>query len=370
MAAGRRRGVGLAGRMAVAGLAAIGAQRLYGLAVQRAVRRRALRLEEGVPYDAHTGFCLDRGEPLYLVRHEHDATLFFFNGFRLRSAPGMYAEWLQSMHERLGLNVIAPALGVQSAPYDVRSRGWCFLQDIRTAIQVYDAYAAQAGPGHRLILFSHSYGSIVTLTLAAKRSPSHAILLSPVPHRMGTPMVVRRMQGPVGPLLSRAMDRTLDEEGGLAPGRLSWLPHVLPLYVRRGSSGGWDVADQELRRRANAEIGNVPEVGTADLLELLRAILFARERVLPHLSNRTFTLIYEGRDLVYPPELQHELAERLRSNGNVVDEHHLPDSAHDILLDRDAALAKDIIEGAIANVMGGSETSEGMTPSWLRADGG
>lgn len=331
-------------RLLLAGLALVGAQRLYSAAYRRAVRWHIERIERDVPYDDDLKYCLDRGEPIFLVRPENDRTLFFVDGFRIRPAVGMNAEWLRNLHEEHGINIVAPIIGIQSRPFRLRGLPWSFHMDMREAVQLYDVYAESMGPGHRIATASFSFGSISSLAIAARRRPWKVILISPAPAVMRAPRdVTRRMRQPWGKMIEFIVDHALNPNSRFRLERMSWLEGVIPYYVRPGVSGGWDVANRELREEVNRTILNGQELRIGDVFELLRGFDWAGRRLVPQIHSSDITIISGAKDMLIMPDLIGELRDRLRAAGNSVRWFRMPNSAHNLLLDRDSDTAKQLI---------------------------
>lgn len=333
--------LGAARRAAVLGLAAVGAQRLYQHGYSRLIRWHVERIERNVPYDEDMQFCLERGEPLFLTKLEHTTTLFFIDGFRIRPAVGMYGEWLHSLHEEHGVNIIAPTVGQQSLPFRLRAQPWSLHRLMREGLQLYDAYTSTLPPGHRVVVGSFSFGSLVSMGIAAKRKPAHVVIMSPLPANIRAPRpLTGRMRPPFGQMLNFVLDRALDPTHPFRLERMGWLEGVMPYYVRPTVNGGWDIADRELREKYNAEIHNGQELGLRDIFELLRAMGYQRDRLLAQITGMDFTMMWGQKDLIIEAPLTENLCDILERGGNRVRRMPFERSAHNLLLDCEADAVK------------------------------
>lgn len=344
-------GMSTLSKTVVGGLAFVGLARAYESAVIRGSGRRIERLEHDVDYDEDLHFCRD-GEPLFLVDPSYSTTIFFVDGFRIRPAVGMNRDWLTAMHRDLKVNIVAPVVGLQSMPYWLRSKEWSYVEELRQAIQVYDAYVAGRESGHRMVPVSFSYGSAAVLTIAAKRNPAEVLLLSPIPAQLALPeQQIDRLPDWIREFARKVLRAALEPDGTFRGRRMGWVQYVLPIYMRPGeASGGWDVADRACRAKVNAAILNGQELRLRDLLEIYDAMKFIRTRLLPELAGTRITVFSGRKDSIMTSETADLFVEQLRAAGSDVEHLVYTRSAHNLLLDCEAeqvlaAIAERIVRG-------------------------
>jgi len=310
-----------------AGLAAIGAQRLWTWAHGSYTRGRVLRDDRAASYDAYLASLSGGGEPLFLVSPTATSTLIYFEGFRSRWVAGMYGEWLRDLHRRLDLNVVVPAIGLHGLPYRQRNLPWDYRLDVRQAIQLYDLYAAAQGPGHKISVMSSCAGSFCALALLAARPVDSAILLAPAAAGFRAPRRMKRYA------------RFLVATGAA--------PFIFPTYYRRGGDGrvgNWDVVDEERRELANGTIVGNREWNSAQFAELMKGSRWADRELVPRVRGRRITVVWGGEDSFMPPASIARLSRRLSENGNEVSEMVLPETGHMVLMDRFGERVKERVE--------------------------
>lgn len=332
----------------IGGFALVGLNRLYESLTIRGWGRYINRLEQDVEYD-DMQFCKD-GEPLFLVDPSYTSTIFFVDGFRIRPAVGMNREWLTAMHHDLKVNIVAPIIGLQSMPYWLRSKEWSYIEEVRQAIQIYDAYVAAREAEHKMVPVAFSYGSVAVMTIAAKRNPAEVVLISPLPAQLALPeQQIDRLPTWIRELARTVLGAALSEDGYFRGRRWGWIQYILPIYIRPGkASGGWDVADRACRAEVNARIHNGQELRLRDLLELDDAMRFMRFDLLPDIAGSNITLLSGRKDSIMTHETTDLFASQLRELGSNVEHLIYERSAHNLLLDCEAEqVMRDVAERVI-----------------------
>ena len=75
--------------------------------------------------------------------------------------------WLRYLHQKEKVNIIGPVYGLQGYPFNERNRQWYFQEDIREALQIYDAYTSLLPDSHRVVVASMSLGTLPNLAICA-----------------------------------------------------------------------------------------------------------------------------------------------------------------------------------------------------------
>lgn len=307
-------------------LAAIGAQRVWSAVAEARTRRAVRAYEAATDYEPDLGFVRGAGEPVFLVRPGNTTTLFFWVGFRMIGPRAMYGALLDRLHRDGGVNVIAPVVGPQSAPFSLRNAAWDYRTDIRHQLQIYDAYAATLPPGHRVVVGSECFGVLPSLVIAAKRAPDAMVMIAPSTSAFS----------PGG-------------RGGVVA-RSSLAPLVVPYHRRPTPYPRWDVRDPACLARAR-RIPYPPEFSVAQYYQLRGALRWLEDRIVPQVRGRDIAMVWGELDQFLPQGSLHALAGRLRAGGNRVQEHVFPDTGHYPLLD---AVAPDAERAIAAFITGGS----------------
>jgi pimeloyl-ACP methyl ester carboxylesterase len=297
-------------------LAALGAHRLWLAGFDRYVRGHVVRDEKTIPYDPILGFREKLGEPVVLVDPAFERTLFFFEGFRTQMAANFHRPWFESLHAEQRVNVIAPVLGLQSSPFALRNVEWDPRQDLRTALQVYDAHVALLPKRHRVVVASACFGVLPALAIAARRRPHALVLFTPVTTAFGP---------------SRTMPRWIRTLLG-SP----LTPQLVPYYFRRKGLGGWDIVDPVRRAQAVRDFPTNKDWNLFQYFVMRRALDWMEREIAPAVTGHDIFVATGEKDAFLPPEKVAEFADRLRRNGNRVEFATVPESGHMVLLDQGA----------------------------------
>ena len=305
------------------------------------VRRRVERIERPVRYDPVLGICAD-GQPVLLHDPSYDTTVVFFDGFRIRPAASMHREGLERLHREQRVNVLAPVLGHQSMPFRLRNRDWNHQEECRAAAQLVQAYKAAQGPDHQVVVVGFSWGAIHCYTLAALGLCDSIVLISPLPHRLDI------------------QARRVIRSNGIAAKSLRWLltaifsgrgygllGRVLPYYMRPGVSGGWDIADPELRARYNRDLLNGQELRIFDVYEIVAAVGHVHAELLPRITGTDVTVVWGRRDSMIVEPVFEDLVRAFAVLGNRTYPVPVAESAHNVLHDAGAATAWRAVADAV-----------------------
>jgi pimeloyl-ACP methyl ester carboxylesterase len=319
-------------KAAILAFALVGAHRLLLDWQWNSKRESVMKIEAEREYDPDLLYHKNGGEPLFLVRGENATTLFFMEGFRTQSPAGMYLDWFRELHETMGVNVVVPVYGLQSAPFDYRNRDWKYQEDMRLATQVYDAYCAALPEGHRVTVCAQSFGALPALAIAAfaRRRPDALVLLSP--HNSGLDF---KASGPIVHWLSKQTE---------------WLQHVLlfsDATAAPGRASAWDIVNEE-RNLAVAKRGDVNPEDSSRYGRLNEIVAeYAERSLIPKLSGYRIDVVCGDSDLYFSQEGFERFAGLLHAAGNEVTMTRLIESGHMVLLDNGANRVRAIILAAL-----------------------
>lgn len=281
-------------------------------------------------YEPELLYNMNGGEPLFLVNPEYEQSFIFFEGFRALAPAGMYEDWFREIHQKQEINILVPVYGLQSFPFAQRDRGseWHYQEDMRTGIQIYDAYTALLPENHRIVTGSMSFGTLLNLAVCAKaeRKPDAVILMSPLNSGLDF-----RAAGEIVHWLSK---------------QTSWLRHIIP-YSRAGTPPGratpWDIVNDQI----NVEVAETFYMNYEDSsqygyqTEIIAGWL--EERLVPLTKDLEITIIWGDSDLYFSQEGFNNLASLLSEAGNNVSLNVMHNSGHMVLLDNDRNRAREIV---------------------------
>jgi pimeloyl-ACP methyl ester carboxylesterase len=314
----------LAGMMLVP-LVILGLQRLLMWFQYQRMQRIVGSIEARRSYHPDLLYHQKGGEPLFLVNPENRKTLFFMEGFRTQSPSGMYMAWFRELFERHGFNIVVAVYGIQSCPFFYRNRDWSFHEDMRQAVQVYDAYTALLPGDHRVITMSQSFGALPHLAIVAnaRRRPDRIALLSPLNAEIDF-----RVSGALNHWLSR---------------QTSWLRHIVWFAMARAApdrASVWDIVNRE----KNLEMAALDDINPEDSTRLgsisEKAGRYVEESLAPRVRNMPILMSWGDSDLYFSQRGFERLAELFRTGGNRVETMQLRNSGHMVLLDNESARLK------------------------------
>jgi len=282
-------------------------------------------------YDRDLLYLSPLGEPVVWVKPGNRVTLFFVDGFRGQAGAGIYREWFRELHDRHHINIVSPITGLQGWPFKERNREWNYREDMRQALQIYDAYTASLPSGHRVVLATQSFGALSNLTINAfaKRKPDSSVLISPLNTKLAY-----RFGGPLVQWLSS---------------QTGWLRHIMP-FMRRGENPArtrvWGIVNDRMSREiwdsmAKDVVNWEENLDQGE--EVKAAAKYMEEELAPKVIGRSFLLIYGDDDLFFTREGFGGLAALLRKAGSIVDEVPLEKTGHMALFDNGGPQAKNMI---------------------------
>lgn len=289
--------------------------------------KKVRAIESTRTYDKDLGWNLPHGRPIFMVDPNNSRTLFFFEGFRGQIGAGQYRDWFEELYTKHNINVIAPIVGVQGYAFDLRNREWDYVEDMRTALQIYEAYTAALPASHRVYVASMSFGALANATIAAKasRKPDGIMFVSPLNKGLDY-----RSQNPIVAWLSTQVE---------------WLRFLLP-YQMRGRNKAratlWDIVNDEknvaIFKRYGEGMVN-PEENLAQAAEVALARNFLQDALLPQISGIPFLVLAGDSDLYFNQEGFTQFAEILskKNSGSLL---VLKDTGHMVLLDNGAEEAQ------------------------------
>ncbi|TAL38684.1 MAG: hypothetical protein EPN93_04225 [Spirochaetes bacterium] len=301
------------------------------------VLKKVEKLEANRPYDKDLKYHKPYGEPIFLVRPGNATTLFFIDGFRGQVAAGHYLDWFKALHENYHINVVCPVTGLQGWPVAYRTRAWHREEDMRQALQVYDAYCANLPAGHRVVTGSMSFGGFSNITLAVfgKRKPDAMVMVAPV-------------------------NTVLDYKSGSALMRwlatqTSWLRYIVPLAMRGGNKERATLYDI-VNSGKNLETWNALakdtvnwEENLAQGLHLTETAEYMEKDLVPRVTNEKILILYGDSDLTFSAAGFESLAEKLRASGNRVKTVKFAESGHMLLYDNGGDAAKKLVLDVLQN---------------------
>lgn len=297
-------------------------------------KNKVEKVENNWQFDDIMKYNKNGGEPLILVNPEYKSTMFFMEGFRTQNPAGMYIDWLKKLHEKHKVNIIVPVYGLQSSPFKLRNRSsnWHFEEDIRTCVQIYDAYTSLLPKEHKVITVSQSFGTLPNLVIASKgiRKPDKMFLLSP----LNTGMEFRA-SGKLVYWLSK---------------QSAWLQHIVKFSYASPASGRksiWDIVNEEKNINTDKLNNANLEDSAAYGYQVEKVAKWIETVLIPKISNMNITLVWGEEDLYFSQQGFINLAKLLKDNGNIIDELSLKNSGHMVLLDNGEDILKKLIENEL-----------------------
>lgn len=294
--------------------------------------KKVKAIEASRTYDKDMAWNLPNGEPIFMVNPANSITLFFFEGFRGQIGAGQYRDWFQELHTKYKINIVAPIIGVQGYPFELRNRQWHYIEDMRTALQIYESYTASIPATHKVFVASMSFGALANATIAAKanRKPDGIIFISPLNKGLDY-----RSQNPIVAWLSTQVE---------------WLRFILPYQMRgrhKARATLWDIVNDDMNRAVFSKYGEGmvnPEENLAQAAMVAQARNFLQDTLLPQITSIPYLVLAGDSDLYFTQEGFAEFASILskKNTGKLLT---LTATGHMVLLDNGAAEAKAAILG-------------------------
>lgn len=258
------------------------------------------------------------GEPLFLINPNYKSTFFFMEGFKACTPAGMYKHWLNELHTKYKVNVIVPVYGLQSWPFQQRNREWYHQEDMRTILQIYEAYTSQIPKTHKLVVASMSFGTLGNLTIAAraKRKANKVILMSPLNSGMEF-----RAAGEIVYWLSK---------------QTSWLQHIIIFSdagIPPNRKSVWDIVNAEKNIKIASQNIYNPENNSRHGYQVELIAKWMEETIVPKVEGMDILVSWGNNDLFFSQKGFEELSQKLKKAGNRVETLTLKNSGHMVLMD-------------------------------------
>lgn len=303
----------------------------------RSTEKYSMTLEKKVKFEEDFLYRETYGKPVIWVNPAYNKTLFFFEGFRNPvNVEGWYGSWLRYIHNKLKVNIISPVYGLQGWPYKERNRQWFFREDMREALQIYDAYTSLLPDSHRVVIASMSLGTLPNLVICAKarHKPYAAVLISPLNSQIDF-----RLSGKLIAWFGRQVMKR------------EWLSDLI-MFTRSDVSSRrvneYDIVNKDSavfyknKGYTNLE-GNVKQAYTTHL-----AAIYLEEKLIPQLKGMKVQMFWGDDDLYFAQEGFMNLYKMLAKNNNVKMTIQ-PKAGHSVLIDNGAdkiwKRIENIIEG-------------------------
>lgn len=286
-------------------------------------------IESQREYDDVLLYNLKGGTPVFLVKPENKKTLFFIEGFRALSPAGVYMDYFRELHEKENINIVVPVYGLQSWPFVQRNRGkhWHYQEDMRTVIQIYDAYTSLLDESHKVITASMSFGTLPNLgiCLKAKRKPDSVILMSPL--NSGLEFKAS------GKLVYWLSTQTV------------WLRYIVPYSKQSAPSSRastWDIVNDEKNKEIHSQFYSNTENSAQYGYMNGQIAQYMEKKMIPQIEGHRITMIWGDSDLYFGQDGFLNLAALLGKN-NTVTTHIMENTGHMVLLDNGEDEVKSIM---------------------------
>lgn len=279
-------------------------------------------------YDKDLEFLKPLGEPIFWVKPQNNKTLFFVEGFRGQVGAGIYRAWFKELHEKHGINIVAPIIGLQGWRFEYRNRPWTHHEHMRQVIQIYNAYTANLPKNHRIIIGSQSFGTLSNVTINAKANfkPYASVFCSPL-----NTGLEYKSGGAVVKWLAK---------------QTAWLQYIVP-YMKRNKSpnraGLWDIVNEENNKvvwdTIAKDIINWEET-LGSSVQVQKVADYMEKDLVPQVKNSRIFICYGDDDLYFSQAGFEGLGKRFKDSGNDVTMMKMDDSGHMILFDNGAPAVK------------------------------
>lgn len=289
------------------------------------VKRKVVNLEADINYDKELLYNMDGGEPVFLINPEYRTTLFFMDDFRRHNPAGMYEEWFKNLHHVHKINIVSPIYGLQSAPFEFRNRKWNYIEDMRSILQIYDAYAAMLPKDHKIVTVSQSSGSIANMIIAAKgkKRPSSLIFLSPLNNGGKSEKTESKTQALINNV-SRLKEIILFSKASPAENRESV----------------WDIVNKEKSINMSKNNYTISENNSKFKVAMEEAAKWMEESLMPSIKHERITVIWGENDVLFESSDYKEFANIIKKHGNLVKTVPLKKSGGMVLFDNEEERVK------------------------------
>jgi len=256
-------------------------------------------------------------------------------GFRTQNPAGMYMDWFNELHSRYNINILVPVYGLQSSPFELRYREWFPQEDLRTVLQIYNAYTAMLPKNHRVVTISQSFGTYPHSIILARgiRQPDAAVFLSPLNSK-----IEYRAAGDFVFWLSKQMN---------------WLQYIVSFTKPAPSpnrASVWDIVNPEKNREMAERFPINPEDKAHHGVQVQETAIFMETTIYPEIKNRKILIVNGDSDLYFAREGFTNSASLLKHNGNEIEHVILKNSGHMVLADNE----EDSLKKLILNILKGN----------------
>lgn len=281
-------------------------------------RKNAESIEAAWKFDPDLGYNLDGGEPLFLVQPENKVSMIFMEGFRTQNPAGMYMDWFRELHSVHKINIIVPVYGLQSSQFHLRYREWFPQEDLRTVLQVYNAYTSILPEHHRVVTVSQSFGTFPHSAILARssRKPDSAVFLSP----LNTGMEYRAA-GDFVFWLSKQMN---------------WLQYIISFTKPAPAPDRvsvWDIVNPEKNKKMAQRFPINPEDKAHHGVQVQETAALMENTLFPQIKEMRILVVNGDSDLYFSQSGFKRTADLLKNNGNSVEHIVLKNSGHMVLAD-------------------------------------
>jgi len=295
------------------------------------VKKEVEKRESVRTFDKDLKYNMPLGEPVFWVKPGNRVTLFFIDGFRGQIGAGHYRPWFEKLHNQYGVNIVAPITALQGWPFAYRTRDWHREEDMRQALQIYDAYCSNLPAGHKVVVGSMSFGALSNVTIGAKgkRRPDAMVMVAP-------------------------LNTGLDYKSGSAVTRwlsskISVIQYIKPWMIRgknKARATLYDVVNDEkniaawdavMKDSVNYE-ENLPQG-----VHLNETAVYMENELVPQVKGENIVILYGEDDLTFSAKGFETLGEKLRAAGNTVKTVPFAKSGHMLLYDNGGDKAKEMI---------------------------
>ena len=299
------------------------------------VKKEVEQRESVRVFDKDLKYNMPLGEPIVWVKPGNKVTLFFVDGFRGQIGAGHYRAWFEKLHNQYGVNIVAPITALQGWPFAYRTREWHREEDMRQALQIYDAYCANLPAGHKIVVGSMSFGALSNITIGAKgkRKPDAMVMVAPLntglDYKSGSPII-----------------RWLSS-------KIAVIQYIKPWMIRgknKTRATLYDVVNDEMNLAAWNSVmkdsvnyeENLPQG-----VHLNDTAIYMENDLVPQVNGEHITILYGEDDLTFSAQGFESLGEKLRKAGNTVKTFPFAKSGHMLLYDNGGEQAKKVIEGIL-----------------------
>lgn len=312
----------------------IGAYKVYLYCHYEYIKAMSGKVDSRRKYDKDLLYDKNNGEPIFFVNPAYNTTMFFLDGFRGPVGGGINIDWFRELFNKYKINVVSPIIGLQGWPFEQRNREWHFQEDMRQALQIYDAYTALMPKRHNIFTVSVSFGALSNLTILAKakKKPLTAVLISPLNSGLDF-----KTHGPIIRWLTK---------------QLFWVRHIIPFsrpIVAPGRATMLDIVNRKKNLKLWERDIFTPEENANLGYEVQQSTIWLENNLIQQVRGMKILYIWGDDDLVFSQKGFRSLASKLQNAGNVIKTIVAEKSGHLLLFDNDEKNVKDSILKVLKN---------------------